>query len=273
MPFSVHHTTVEGREGPIPVRDYLPENPAHPHALLWVHGGGFTRGGLDQTESDAPARYLAALGHRVRTLSYRLAPKFTLRTALNLAPHPNCYPAAHNDVLDATTDLLDTYRVPVSIGGASAGANLAAGAVLSLRDTGKDLPTTLILIYGSFHASLPPRADVEDDLRGPLAKWAFNSAMTARTNLNYVGDGALLRPGYAFPGGADLHDFPPSLVLNARNDRLRQSGDTFADELRAAGREVEHRVLEATHGFLNTPRNPAYAQGMQAIATWLTTRR
>jgi acetyl esterase len=58
-------------------------------------------------------------------------------------------------------------------------------------------------------------------------------------------------------------------VINSRNDRLRQSGDTFADELRAAGVDVEQDVIESTHAYLNAPKSAGYARGITLIADWL----
>lgn len=93
--------------------------------------------------------------------------------------------------------------------------------------------------------------------------------MTRRMNLNYVGDAALLRPGYAFPGGADLNGLSPTLILNSRNDRLRQSGDAFADELRAASVIVDQETVPTIHGFLNSPGRQNYALGVRRMRDWL----
>jgi len=269
MEFAVVDGIVEGRGGAIAVRDYLPARVTAASAFLWVHGGGFTSGGLDQKESDAPARALASVGRRVRTVDYRLAPRVSLWGELRLDPHPNRFPAAHHDVFDVLTDLRSDFDGPVSLGGASAGANIAAGVAMALRDAGAPAPRSLVLTYGTFHAELPERPDVEAELRGPLVKWAFNPKMTRRMNLNYVGDESLMRPGYAFPGGADLRDLPPTLIVNSRNDRLRRSGDAFADELRAAGVEVRREVIASTHAFLNTPKTAGYAEGIGYITEWL----
>jgi acetyl esterase/lipase len=270
MDYTVTDTTVTGQNGAIPVRDYVPAEVTAPTAFLWVHGGGFTSGGLDQRESDVPARELAAAGRRVRTIDYRLAPKAKLWGGLDLSPHPHRYPAAHHDLLDVAADLRAATRGPIALGGASAGANIAAGVALALRDTGAPQPAALVLAYGVFHAELPERPDVEADLRGPLAKWAFNPGMTRRMNLNYVGDETLLVPGYAFPGGADLRGLPPTILINSRNDRLRQSGDTFADELRAAGVETRREVIDSTHAYLNAPKTPGFRAGMDLLSDWLT---
>ena len=95
--------------------------------------------------------------------------------------------------------------------------------------------------------------------------------MLRRMNLNYVGDPARLVPGYAFPGGSDLHDFPPTLLLNAANDRLRKSGHAFAQELRAAGIEAQEYVIAGTHAFLDKPNSDGFAQGLRYITDWLKT--
>lgn len=269
MSYAVEDGVVRGRDGDIRIRDYRPANVTAPAPFLWVHGGGFVLGGLDQTESDAPARFLAAAGHWVRTLDYRLAPNIGLFREPTLGPAPGRFPAAHHDVIDVATALVAESGVSVDIGGASAGANLAAGAVLAMRDGGMETPRSVVLAYGALHSAIPEDAQVESSLRGPLARWFFNPAMTRRMNVNYVGEVAGLGQAYAFPGGSDLHGFPPTLVLDASNDRLRGSGHAFAEELRSAGSLVNEVVVTGRHGFLGSPRRPPFATGMTAIADWL----
>jgi acetyl esterase len=144
-----------------------------------------------------------------------------------------------------------------------------AGAVLAMRDDRKETPRSVVLAYGALHSRIPDDAEIESSLRGPLARWFFNPAMTRRMNLNYVGAVDNLARAYAFPGGADLRGFPPTLVLDASNDRLRRSGHAFAGELQHAGSRVDEVVVNGRHGFLNSPRRAAFATGMSAIARWL----
>ena len=269
MSYAVEDGVVRGRDGDIRIRDYRPTNVTAPAPFLWVHGGGFVLGGLDQTESDAPARFLAAAGHWVRTLDYRLAPNIGPFREPTLGPAPGRFPAAHHDVIDVATALRAEGGVSVDIGGASAGANLAAGAVLAMRHGGMETPRSVVLAYGALHSAIPEDAQVESSLRGPPARWFFNPAMTRRMNVNYVGEVAGLGQAYAFPGGSDLHGFPPTLVLDASNDRLRGSGHAFAEELRSAGSAVDEVVVKGRHGFLGSPRRAPFATGMTAIADWL----
>lgn len=267
---TIDEHTIDGRDGTVRVRDYRPTERTARTAFLWVHGGGFTSGGLDQKESDAPARQLAAAGTFVRTVDYRLAPRASLFREPNLAPQPGRFPAGFHDVIDAANSLVELEGAAINLGGGSAGANLAAAAALSIRDEGNvSRLRSLALGYGTFHAVLPPNPSIEGELRGVLAKWAFNPSMLRKMNLNYVGDPALLVPGYAFPGGANLTGLPPTLILDARNDRLRLSGNAFADELRAAGVEVHQDVVPGVHGFFNAPRTDRYAHGMRELSAWL----
>ena len=260
---------IDGRDGTVLVRDYRPTTLVARTSFLWVHGGGFSSGGLDQKESDAPARLIAAAGTPVRTLQYRLAPKASLFKDPDLTHHEGRYPAGLHDVVDAAKSLIAATGGPINVGGASAGADLAAGAVLSLRDEGAKDVRAVVLAYGTLHAVLPPNDQIESELKGFLAKWAFNPTMLRRMNLNYVGDPALLVPGYAFPGGADLHGFPPTLLINAVNDRLRLSGHAFANELRAIGTEVQEHVIPGTHAFLDKPKSDGFAQGIRYMTDWL----
>lgn len=259
-----------GRDGRIRVRDYHPEHRSARTALLWVHGGGFAFGGLDMKESDAPARALAAAGTFVRTIDYRLAPRVGFVRPVNLAAHAGRFPAGLHDVIDAALALASLEQRPISIGGASAGANLAAAATLSLRDAHSTMPRSLALAYGAFHLPVPTNPSVEDALRGPLARWNFNPKIVHKIALNYVGDANLLRPGYAFPGGMDLSGLPPTLVLDASNDRLRASGHAFADELRGADIEVHESVVTGMHGFLGATRSRSFSDGMRQLGAWLS---
>ena len=262
--------TVQGRAGAIPVREYRPAA-ERPSALpfVWIHGGGFISGNLDQKESDALARSIAAGGRRVLTVDYRLVPAWPFVGKFKLKPSENRYPAAREDVEDAVLDF--TSRAPggFTVGGASAGACLAATASMRFRDGGLQLPSALVLAYGTLHAELPPSPPaLREHLRGTNRLQPFTPRFTRNMHLNYAGSEENLRE--AFPGGGDLHDLPPTLILDADHDTLRASGEAFATELAAAGVEVTSGYIPGTrHGFLNRPKTDAYAEGVRRITTFL----
>jgi acetyl esterase len=223
--------------------------------LVWAHGGGFVHGDLDMPEADWVARQVASRGTTVVSVEYRLA-----------SGAVNRYPAASDDVLTAwswalaSADRLRIDRSRLAVGGASAGGNLAAGAVLRMLERGDDaLPALVLLAYPTLLAVQPaPDAALRAALDADPAADRFGPAVVREMYETYLGgpvDGA---PIGAVPGLAtadDLSGFPPTLIVNGDRDELRVSGEAFAASLVAAGRDVEVVTETGTdHGFLNRPR-------------------
>ncbi|MFC8041922.1 alpha/beta hydrolase fold domain-containing protein [Nocardia sp. NPDC057353] len=259
--------TVPGRQGAIPVRDYLPAAPrAGAAPVIWLHGGGFVTGDLDTPESHRVALRLAAGGRPVRAVDYRLAPRPWGRRTRNTPPGHH-YPAALDDVVDASRDFADRHG-RIVLGGASAGACLAVTAAQRLGGT-----AGLLLCYGLFHAELPALPpSVRRRTRGLAGYRQFTPAAVYKMNVNYVGHAELLTGG-AFPGGTDLTGLPPTLMLDADFDTLRASGETFAGELDAAGVPVAHAVVpHSWHGYLNRHRLNAFRFALTAMNGWLAKR-
>lgn len=268
-------TAVSGPRGDIPVRDYLPEIP-RPDAqpVLWLHGGGFMSGGLDQKESHDAAKAIAGTGRPVRAVDYRLVPELpflelTGRRPAVMRPSDHRYPAASDDVVTAGRDFARRHGGSLFIGGASAGANLAVRASVELLDEGSIEVRGLLLAYGAFHANLPPLSDgVRASLTGLAGKLAFTGEVYDLMMVNYLGDRALAAE--AFPGGTRLTGLPPTLMIDADRDSLRASGELFADDLRAVGVEVDYAVVpKAMHGFLNKPRSKFFREGITLMSGWL----
>lgn len=253
----------------VPIRDYVLRGPARTPNLLWVHGGGFASGSLRMPESDAVARALAEQsGRDVRAADYRKVPISGYFGVPRLRPHRNIYPAALDDIDAALSDLLE--RGPVIIGGASAGACLAASVALRRRDRGQQLPSGMFLAYGTFHAALP---DVPDGLAKHTKAargFVFTPARIRRINRNYAGSAAALARGDIFPGDQELTGLPPTLLVDAEHDTLRMSGQKFAAQLAAAGVATTSTMIPGTiHGFLNKPSRPGFDVAITRIATWL----
>ncbi|MBF4607687.1 alpha/beta hydrolase [Curtobacterium sp. VKM Ac-1393] len=255
---------VEGPDGPVPIRHYRLADDDGVPTLVWLHGGGFFRGSLDQAESDAVARALAARGVPVVAVDYRLGPlpgmPWIGRTgprARRRAPH------ARDEVAAVLHHLADATPAGLVLGGASAGACLAATAV-------RDAPPVVgaVFAYGFFHGRLPHDPGVQRLVRGhrrlthaPLLLDAAN-----RTYAGPLGDGA-------FPAPEDLGAFPRTLMIDAELDTMRSSGDRFARQLGAAGVAVERHVLpESRHAFLNRPGSSDFAAAVDLIASWVVRR-
>lgn len=256
---------IAGPGGAVPVRRYgRPDGPT----LVWLHGGGFFHGGLDQPESHAVAGALADRGLSVVTVDYRLAPLPGLPWVGRTGTRPRArWPHAHDDVVAVVQDARRRTPGPLLLGGASAGACLASTATLGLLDAG-DPPDGVVLAYGFHHARLPRDRTVQRTVRGHRrvthAPWALDIA-----NRNAVPRGSLLERT-AFAGGQDLAAFPPTLAVDAASDAMRASGERFAAELVSAGTSVERHVLADRHAFLNRPGTPAFVAAIDLIGTWAT---
>lgn len=273
---------VPGPHGPVPVRRYRPTGTGRPGrtgrtdppTLVWLHGGGFFHGHLDQPEADAVARALVDHGLPVVTVDYRLGPLPGLPRVGRAGPRGRLgAPAAHDEVAAVIRDLAERGE-RVVLGGASAGACIAAavGATLRVGTAPGTAPVGVVLAYGFFHARLPRDRAVLRTVRGHRrvthAPWALDVA-----NRAYAGNDRLLADPRVFPGGHPVTGFPPTLVLDADHDAMRSSGALFADELRRAAVPLERHVLPGSrHAFLNRPATAASADAIGRIAAWTADR-
>jgi acetyl esterase/lipase len=249
---AIREDAAPGPHGPVSVRIYRPssgDGGGRP-CLVWAHGGGFVGGDLDMREADWTAREVCArAGAVVVSVDYRLAVD---------GVH---YPVPHDDTVAAVAwvrdnaDALGIDPARISIGGASAGANLTAGAALKLRDREGWLPAALVLAYGAFHALFPPPSP---SLAARLAElpplFRQREGESNPLHENYVGGALSSADGYAFPAIAVLTGLCPTLLLNAEYDRLRASGEAFAAALALAGVDVRQVCVPGVlHAFLNQP--------------------
>ncbi|GAA1848992.1 alpha/beta hydrolase [Myceligenerans crystallogenes] len=284
---------VNGPHGELRIRVYEPAPAAARVAgLVWCHGGAFMHGDLEMAESDWVARELAARGVVVASVGYRLAPAFDYRDGTPPAdPQPGRvrFPVPHDEVTFAFGWAAGRFGVEAgrwSLGGTSAGGNLAGGAALRLRDVALGRaaaadgtasgpgaqPRSVVLVYPVAHYELPAPSRELAEKAGLLeAEANFRDAQMLAINDNYLGHPGPSSSPYAFPGGQDLRGLPPHLVLNSDSDALRSSGQAYAAELAAAGVDVYLVREDGTrHGHLNQPGTPGAARSIARIATWLT---
>ena len=73
----VEDGTVAGRHGSVPVRRYKTDAAPGAPAVVWLHGGAFSHGGLDQDESHAVGIALAGAGIPATAVDYRLVPSWS----------------------------------------------------------------------------------------------------------------------------------------------------------------------------------------------------
>jgi acetyl esterase len=229
---------VPGPAGDIPVRVYSPAG-AHGRVpvVAYFHGGGWAVGSIDSFDTVVRALANAACAV-VASVGYRLAPEHR-------------FPAAVDDCLAATRWLASTASelggdpARLAVAGDSAGGNLATIVARRLRDEGDSPVRFQALIYPVTDSALNTPS-----YREFAEGYGLTAGGMQRFWQLYL-DGADGSQPDASPLRADdLSGLPPAFVLTAEADVLRDEGEAYAQRLREAGVDVEHRRFEgATHGF------------------------
>jgi acetyl esterase len=232
---------IQGPNGPIPLRIYLPVDEGPSPVLVFLHGGGWVRGSLDAYDGLC-RRLTNGAGRVVVSVGYRRAPEHPFPAGLE-----DCYAATEWAVENAADIEGEPDRV--AVGGDSAGGNLTAAVALAARDReGPDI-THQLLIYPAVN---PPSVRWFDsyDENGECYLLTMDSI---EWYLDQYGEPADVGNAYAFPLRArDLSGLPPATVLTAGFDPLRDEGVAYAERLSDAGVDVEHRHYDAQiHGFLS----------------------
>jgi len=230
--------TISGPHGDVPVRIYWPKAKGPHPAFVYFHGGGHVIGDLDT--HDTIARNLCGGADVVVvSIDYRLAPEHKFPAAAEDAW------AGYQWVRSAPSDLnIDPKRL--SVGGDSAGGNLAAVVALMARYAGHTNIRLQLLVYpvtdfAMTGASYTAYANGFGVLTADAMKWFRD---------HYLGRAEDAGDWRASPTKASLEGLPPALIIAAECDVLRDEGVAFADALRAAGNDVQRREYAGMiHGF------------------------
>lgn len=223
--------TIPGRTGSINTRLYRPHG-SQPGLIVYLHGGGWVIGSLD--DFDLTARAIAEGSKRTVIMpDYRLAPE-----------HP--FPAGLEDCEDTLLWAAQSrvQAEPIAVAGDSAGANLATVAAARLRgrvDLAMQLLAYPVTDCNFDTASYLSESDGMSFTRADM-KWFFN---------HYAPPHLHPDPRISPLRNPDLSALPPTRIITAEHDVLRDEGEAYAVRLKAAGVAVElQRYDGVTHGFL-----------------------
>jgi len=219
-------------------------------AVLYLHGGGYTAGGLDYAKG-----FGALLASRTRVsvfcVAYRLAPEHK-------------FPAAPDDAMEAYQYLLDTGYLPehIVVAGESAGGGLALSLVLRLRDEGKPLPACVVAI----------------------SPWADLTLSGSSYNNNVRLDPTLIRESLAYyviayaaghedeayvsPALGDYTGFPPTLLFAGSDEILLSDAKSVYRHLKKANVESKLVVEEGmwhVYPLYGTPEGKRALEEMSAF--------
>ncbi len=215
----------------------------------------------DLDSHDVVCRKLAHEGELiVISVDYRLAPEHK-------------FPAAADDAITATkwvaghAKQLGIDAAQLLVGGDSAGGNLAAVVALAVRDGDGPKLAGQVLIYPAtdFAMSHPSHSEPETSilLTHSVIKWFCN---------HYLNGAADIDHWKASPARAtSLAGLPPSYVLTAGADPLRDEGAEYAARLKEAGVPMTYRHFPGQfHGFFTMGKLLQQANvAVSEIAAWL----
>jgi acetyl esterase len=205
--------------------------------FIYLHGGGWCYGSIETVDRFC-RRVADRSGLAVLSVGYRLAPE-------------HVFPAALQDVETVLGFLrkegtgLGVDPTRLAIGGDSSGGQLATVAARRQRDAATPLDYQ-VLIYPAID---PMTASESYDEVGGHGLDRASMRLAWET---YVPEAAhRFSPEVAPLAVADLAGMPPTLLLTAEYDVLRDEGADYADALLAAGVPVVHvRYAGVNHGFV-----------------------
>lgn len=234
--------TIPGPFRDVPVAFYKPSDADNLPVLIYFHGGGFKLG--SPRTNDLQLRQIAdAWGGAIVSADYVHVPEHTFPDPVNEALAVVEWLAEHGGEWG-----LDTSRMAVA--GASAGASVAMGVAITLRDQGRgDLLKAAASLYGVLDYNLD--SDSMNELGG--GDFMLTTEYTRLVYDDYLPNEADRNDPRAFAAKADPAGLPPVFVSAAQLDPIRDDSLTFADTLKAAGHPHElvvyPGVMHAFFGF------------------------
>ncbi|WBW73806.1 acetyl esterase [Schizosaccharomyces osmophilus] len=237
----IEHTALNGPHGTIPVRVYhaSKRGPAHGAALIYLHGGGYTVGTLDQFDN-AMRIFSEVSGCQVYNVDYKLAPEYKWPTQMNEGEF-----VVRWLFENAKERGVDAKRI--AIGGDSAGGNMTCSITQKLRDEGGPQVALQIPIYPETKMPFETKAAVENRVGEYVETAGVFSFLW-----NLLPPSVDYTQPYVTPLNAkDFSNLPRALVINDGFDMLRDVAHEYARKLAAAGNDLVYIYNDdLPHGFI-----------------------
>ncbi|WP_309117605.1 alpha/beta hydrolase [Saccharothrix sp.] len=246
------------RHGEIRALVYAPPDPVdRPPAHLIAHGGAFIARVPEQ--EDNVARFLASeVGAYVVVPDYSTAPEVR-------------FPVAEDQMFDVYRWMrLATYGWDgerISVGGASSGGKLAVNVALRAAEARLPVPVALTVESGVVDLCRP-----DSSRTSVLEKPVVRRPLMSLVRRTYFAGVDPEHPHASPIRHPRLADLPPTLVLTAQHDTLREEMNDFAKILESETVPVTYREFEGVdHGFTHTRPIEVAREAITLIADHLRT--
>jgi len=233
---------IAGPGSDIPLRIYTPRDLKPGErlpVLIWFHGGGFVIGSLET--HDSVCRMLANRADCiVVSVEYRLAPEAKFPAAVEDCAAAMKWVALHAVEFGADADCM-------AVGGDSAGANLATVMGILARDAAHPKLSFQLLIYPCV-APEPETPSHHKFKEGYILSrnsitWFYRQYLRSGKDVKDFRFAPLVCE--------DLSDLPPTLIIVAGYDPLRDEGLAYAEALTQGGGRAVYACFERQiHGFI-----------------------
>lgn len=238
-----------GREIPVKVFD---PGAGRRAAICYFHGGGFALGS-SESFSVATKALASAANALVISVHYRRLPEADYASAQDDCDQAFAWMVRQAEALDIDPDV-------AGVAGDSAGALLALACAANARDGGGPAPAFQMLFYGAFSmdANRPQYTAsrdmlTHDRIRGYIDLFRRCGGLDRHP-------APLDRP--------DLAGLPPTHVVAAEHDPLRDEAAELAEKLAAAGVRTSFQLAAGMiHGFLRAAAVSGSARAEIAKAT------
>ncbi|GLU39249.1 alpha/beta hydrolase [Pseudomonas sp. NBRC 100443] len=218
----------------VPVRWVRSPSADESRTLIYLHGGGFKMGSLI-SHHDLMVRLSRAGDCRVLGVDYRLLPEYR-------------FPEPLVDVLAVYDWLLAQGHDPrqMAMAGDSAGGGLAAASLLALRDKGRPLPASAVLLSAWTDLTVSTDSYRNRAELDPI----HQQSMLLDLARQYLGEDVDSREPLASPLHGDLAGLPPLLLQVGEREVGFDDSALFAVKVRQAGGEAVLEVWpEMIHVF------------------------
>lgn len=237
----ISYQTIPGPAGApdIEIKIFRPRLEKALPMIMNIHGGGFVAGSYEN-DNNRCTNIALGVPAVVVSLNYRLAPTFTYREAIADCYQTWCWMHDHAEELGGIADQMGLH-------GTSAGGNMCAGLAFYVRDHGG--PAIALNALNTPALGLGPTLSAEQMRFDGAIIQGDRLAYNVRLYLGGL-DGST--PSYyAVPNAAvDFSELPPTLVIAAELDPLRDESTEYVLKLQKDAIPVEYYIMpRAMHGF------------------------
>jgi acetyl esterase/lipase len=207
--------------------------------MIYLHGGGFIVGSLDQFET-AMRLFAEGSGAQVYCVDYKLAPEYQWPVQIEEGEFVVRWLCEH-----AAERGVDRDRIALS--GDSAGGNMTCTISLKLRDGGGPKLALQMPLYPEAKMPFETAAGVENISGGYV-----DTAGVLLFVWSLVPQGVDYSQPYITPMNAPSHaGLPRAILVTCGFDMLRDVGHAYAQKLAAAGNDITYvHYPELPHGFI-----------------------